>query len=590
MAIYKDFRNVNRTENLQDINLSRGTFSNYYDMPTYLSFKLQFSSPEHSNTAQAHINYDMIPQPLFSKYRPTDTRNQDSYSTLAYLESINEFGRAKMLEQFIDQFNSLQNDFSWYFQKVEGVADLLKIDPTKGVRVPDDRRLTITCLEGLDLRMSLLLSLYRKIAWDDKYQRWILPDIMRMFQLKIYIAEFRTFHHAIKKIDDPLAAALTSGKIGESDYVMTILDSIIPVWVITCYGCQFDLGEIEYDHISGLTVADVPPMGAVKFKIKIKSMNEAQIYPMFNHLVINDTAINGVDRGDETVDVLAESYNQMYSHDGTVKIAQNYPKASSDRLHESGRSFNQSVDITDIQGNKYFKPLDENNIPTAKPDTWVNRFANNTLDFAVSSAKSYVKQQIDKLRMFPIPEIGGLSFNEAVAGVQSADILTMYSLIKRSMNVAANEFSAPSSRLGNEISDQTFNLYLKSLSTSEVTNNENISILKATAEVLLNNPDIYSSFNQMVENKFSGITLTSIDDLFNGTTITTNSLKEYVEQVTGGDLSSATIDPGETPKQWAAKTIELVSNIPNNNIITGGEMIAEGTPTSVATNSKIIKS
>jgi len=245
MAIYKDFRNVNRTENLQDINLSRGTFSNYYDMPTYLSFKLQFSSPEHSNTAQAHINYDMIPQPLFSKYRPTDTRNQDSYSTLAYLESINEFGRAKMLEQFIDQFNSLQNDFSWYFQKVEGVADLLKIDPTKGVRVPDDRRLTITCLEGLDLRMSLLLSLYRKIAWDDKYQRWILPDIMRMFQLKIYIAEFRTFHHAIKKIDDPLAAALTSGKIGESDYVMTILDSIIPVWVITCYGCQFDLGEIE---------------------------------------------------------------------------------------------------------------------------------------------------------------------------------------------------------------------------------------------------------------------------------------------------------------------------------------------------------
>jgi len=47
------------------------------------------------------------------------------------------------------------------------------------------------------LKIRTLMELYRKAAWDDEYQRWILPENMRQFKMIIYIFERRTFHDAI---------------------------------------------------------------------------------------------------------------------------------------------------------------------------------------------------------------------------------------------------------------------------------------------------------------------------------------------------------------------------------------------------------
>jgi hypothetical protein len=585
MTDFKNFRNINKTENFDDIILSRQGFSNYYDQPTYLSFRLKFESPDHYNKADNNTNYDLIPQPLFNKYKPLNGQQPTMYSTLSYLESINEFGRVKLLEQFIDQFNNLQENFPWYFQKVEGLEDILKIDPTKGLRVLEDRRITITCLEALDLRMSLLLNLYRKIAWDDMYQRWILPDIMRFFQLKIYIAEFRTFHKPTTKFN------IKNGVLSNnSTTYLEIMDNILPVWLITCTGCQIDLGEITYDHISGLTVGEVPPVGSVKFKIKVKSISEAQIYPMFNKLVINDRALNGMDRSSEDVDVTTEDYNVQYKQDGNIKYAQNYPFGSSDQTwHQTGKSFNQYEVIPDPDSNnKYFKAFNEDATQNPKRDNWISKFADNTLDYAKSSAKSFVVQQLDKLKMYPIPQLGGLSFNEAISALQSADILTMYSLIKRSINVAADGFTEPSSKLSNEIADSTFQQYLNEVVSLSEATNDDLNLLTQTAEVLLNNADIYSEFNDIVNKKFSGIELNTIDSLFEGTLMSGNSLKDYIEEVTKGDLSSATIDSNDPKKQWIIDTIQFVSE-KSNNKISNGEILGEGIPTSAATTNKIIK-
>ena len=114
-----------------------------------------------------------------------------------------------MLLDFIEKWNTLQNNYQYYFQNISGIDSLLKIDPKRGIRVSKDGKVTIKMLEGLDLRITHLLNLYRKIAWDDVYQRWILPDMMRYFMMDIYITEFRIFHQS-SSISNPSNQKTTS--------------------------------------------------------------------------------------------------------------------------------------------------------------------------------------------------------------------------------------------------------------------------------------------------------------------------------------------------------------------------------------------
>jgi hypothetical protein len=44
------------------------------------------------------------------------------------------------------------------------------------------------------MKIRTLMELYKKAAWDEVYQRWILPENYRQFKLIIYVFERRTFH------------------------------------------------------------------------------------------------------------------------------------------------------------------------------------------------------------------------------------------------------------------------------------------------------------------------------------------------------------------------------------------------------------
>ena len=87
----------------------------------------------------------------------------------------------------------IQNNFPYYFYSIEGLSSLNKIDPKTGRRA-NEGELTIKCYEGIDLKITQLLQMIRKVMWDDIYQRWALPDMMRYFSMRIYISEIRTFH------------------------------------------------------------------------------------------------------------------------------------------------------------------------------------------------------------------------------------------------------------------------------------------------------------------------------------------------------------------------------------------------------------
>jgi hypothetical protein len=96
----------------------------------------------------------------------------------------------------------------------------------------------VECWEGLDLKIRTLMEFYRKAAWDDVYQRWILPENMREFKMIIYVFERRTFQDTV---------AFPDGNDKETYknafQVYSNLNADIPVKAYECCPCEFAIGE-----------------------------------------------------------------------------------------------------------------------------------------------------------------------------------------------------------------------------------------------------------------------------------------------------------------------------------------------------------
>ena len=195
-------------------------FARAFDEPTYLSFRIEFmfNDPEMAIRNTAYNNqgindsairtafygqmYDYMPEPLLNDFftrdekgamKPTDTSVGILYSTENYLDiNLGDHGRAMLLHTFKRALKDIQDNFPYYFTSLRGIDSITSINPGEGVRVKEGL-IELECMEGLDLKITQLLQLYRKIVWDDVYQRWILPDMMRYFGMRIYVSEIRLF-------------------------------------------------------------------------------------------------------------------------------------------------------------------------------------------------------------------------------------------------------------------------------------------------------------------------------------------------------------------------------------------------------------
>lgn len=290
---------------LRQSEISSSSFNQSYDEPTYLTFKLDFYSSEATTD---NTLYDYMPQALFSigsqcdsianwspdlssvssfistfdgsKLTSGNFKEDKPYSAIEYLYSRNEDTRAFLLAKFIKGWADLQDEYQFYFQSVSGLKDILSVKPEKGQKLADGTSVTIECLESIDQKVKYLLSLYRAAAWDDHYQRWILPENYRMFKMDIYISEIRTFHQS--NYASALSDAITNSNISvdktgnistavSSSFVSTgtgaltssiksklssnsvsgvalsVLDSICPVTRIHCDMCSFDISDPLYN-------------------------------------------------------------------------------------------------------------------------------------------------------------------------------------------------------------------------------------------------------------------------------------------------------------------------------------------------------
>lgn len=149
-----------------------------YQDPTWFGFKLLFFFNQPDGKLLSYK--DDIPNTAYN-----------------YLNSIGDIARAKYLKKFVSHLENINQTTPWFFQSVEGLADAWK----RGFHeeefiplIPSDRRISIECLESIDLRMSALMDLYRKACFDWNYRREIVPWNLRTFTVYIYVYEIRTIN------------------------------------------------------------------------------------------------------------------------------------------------------------------------------------------------------------------------------------------------------------------------------------------------------------------------------------------------------------------------------------------------------------
>jgi len=612
MSIYKTFRTA------RNVPASFNAMSPRFDQPTYLSFKLEFASGRDILYNQAApggkgtvINYDKMPHPLFGIKGTDNVDNRETYSAIDYLYDANEFTRARMLEQWIEHFNNFQYKYQWYFQKLDGISDLLQINPISGQRILSDKRLTVTTLEAVDLRMSHLLNMYRKIVWDDTYQRWVLPDMMRYFSLKIYIAEFRVFHTP-SPYNGYGYASLPKYK-NEDVLELQRLDNILPTWVINCEMCEFDLENLNFTYLDSLGIGEEPEMAGLSFGIKVGKIYEEQVYPTFQNTYLFDKNLNGYDRAvNQTLgevdratlnnDTLSAVGNRaVYGevpYDSTdpkfagadlskeyTRVAQsesvgNDPETG-DQVHDSTYPFNEQNNQKTLNGipsggpgrdGKFFTSDDVNEAPIGR-NPWVVK----AIDFGGAFVKNAVNEKIDKAKMTSIPGLG-VSFTDIKSALESKNIITALGMIRKGVNTVAAGYVQPSELLEGKIVDGMFRAYLEGVATSEATGDN--QLIQEAANIALNDDGVWGKIKDYSR-------ATDLVGINNGETNAANPIEggkgyeNVTSEATQGDNSFATdlVGKGETnvPKPVKIENQKIYGNI------------LEGVPSSKATSNQILK-
>lgn len=338
MAIMKRFHFGNEygSESHNDV------FFNGFEDPTHLTFKIEFGEFGASITDNATIasiqknslssnvffmDYDNMPMGLldlnYSDIIGTGENaksnlvfnEQQTYNAVNYLINRNEDRRAQYLRDFIEGIYTIQRDFPYIFQKITGISKLFEVDVTRGQRLKDVN-LQLTCMpDGVDQKIHTLVELYRKAAWDDQYQRWVLPDIMRYFKMIIYVFDNRSL------------------QMGNGEFSPD--QDMFPIFAFECMPCEFTLKSVfdnEYtqDYFSlktGEPIIDIKVQNVKTYMSnnlfqRVKYIKD--IITKADHYAVNDSEstfsfgqnIDWRFRWLQRMFLLPDEYNAFYNFNG----------------------------------------------------------------------------------------------------------------------------------------------------------------------------------------------------------------------------------------------------------------------------------
>ena len=356
----------NRSLFLKGFNLSR---SGANEDPTYLGFKFVFDFgslpvnlengwapspllrvPNYTTTdGAANMPQNMFGQPQYG-FTSTNVVYYSAYNYLlqrdgSYLKG-NALKRANALRQFQILLQDINNNSPWFFQSIDGLNALEKFNvtgfqPESGMDSYNsartaDKKLTINCLESLNMRMTALANLYNQAMFDADNMRWLVPRNLRKFTMWIYVTEIRNFFKttrltgssaAVSALDDlsslvssnrnpggslantppgerqPAGAgnafnSFTRGVLSQSG-LMNDIDAfrnqqdqsgIKPVLIYECQQCEFDFSRVS--PFGSIDAGLDPDAAKVSFDIHVGKVRMKTQFPNIrtdgNYLVLAD--------------------------------------------------------------------------------------------------------------------------------------------------------------------------------------------------------------------------------------------------------------------------------------------------------------
>ena len=259
--------------------MSSEVFRSGFEDPTRLMFKVEFGDWGYSvldtetikNQQKTSLynniyyeDYDQFPMGLldlnFLEFDNTENwSNQEHYNTYNYLMNRNEDARASYIKTFVQGLYEIQRSMPYLFKKITGLEKLTSFEPGKGVRLKD-AKITLECYEGIDLKIRTLLEMYRKAAYDDVWQRWILPDIYRYFKMIIYVFDRRILQTGYK----------WDKSTGNTTAVYSVEQNDFPIYALECGPCEIDIESIWDNEYA--TAYDEHKDAETKITISVKNV------------------------------------------------------------------------------------------------------------------------------------------------------------------------------------------------------------------------------------------------------------------------------------------------------------------------------
>ena len=251
--------------------------------PTYTGFFFRFLTDTVYDKSNNDLDY--LPQGLFlgaengvqqinnvgGAAAPSTSFHPDS--AINYLQRRGEYYRANMIQEFCEGMNRMSTKTPWVFEKVSGLEEIWKIDPKNNFR-GKEKVITFECNESINMRMTYLIDLYRKAAFDNAYMRYMLPETQRFFSMELIVTEIRTLQDASGAQFDP------------ATFIKFTFDY-----------CEFDFIEQPLTYLENQARYASAEPTKVKIGIKIGRIRESNTYGLLGALLQDTFGIATREKG-----------------------------------------------------------------------------------------------------------------------------------------------------------------------------------------------------------------------------------------------------------------------------------------------------
>lgn len=217
-----------------------------------LKMQDEYNNDRVTLTKNATKEYDQ----LLTDFQDMKEFENTEYSQISYSSGVNKTPESETVNKtydgpstevsqtvydivgFISGMKRLTTEYPYILQTVSGLDEAYK----KYFNFKDthmgsgDGKISITCFESLDLRITSMFNKYFNAVYDRQYKRERVPINLRRFNCSIFVHDIRNFRHALSLINDKFVEKKT-GDGSLSQIVEVALNSLSAI-EFKFYDCE----------------------------------------------------------------------------------------------------------------------------------------------------------------------------------------------------------------------------------------------------------------------------------------------------------------------------------------------------------------